>query len=143
MAYVTPYCELSFANSINVSDEWEDAETSDKDMALVYGRLFIDQSYTCDDTDWDTSDYSTIPEEVQRSNAILAEMYIQGVLFPDSKGASGPVTKKRVKAGSVESETTYLGFYAAYTKTTDQKPEITMLLSPYCSFGSNKDLIRV
>ncbi len=147
MAYVTPYCEMSFANSVNIaSTAWDDADTSDKNMALIYGRLFIDKNYTCvvgdDEDDWDTSDYTTIPDEVQRANAILAEMHISGTLF-DTQAISGPITGKKVKAGSAESETTYMGSFATHSKTVDQKPEITMLLSPYCSYGANRFLTRV
>lgn len=144
MAYLVGYCDLAFANSINKSDEWSDASSSEKQMAITYGRLFIDQTYTCSDTeDWDVTDYTTIPDEVQRANAILAEYHILGTLLPLTEQVSGPITQKKVKAGSVESETTYMGAYASKGKTIDQKPEITMLLSPYCSLGKSRDLIRV
>jgi len=143
MAYVVGYCDLAFANSINKSDEWSDADLSDKEMAIIYGRLFIDQAYTCSTDDWDTDDYTTIPDEVQRANALLAEMSILGTLLPLTDQVSGPVTHKKVKAGSVESETTYMGFYSTGSKKIDQKPEITMLLSPYCSLGRSRTLIRV
>ncbi len=145
MAYLEGYCNVSFANAINESDDWSDASTSEKQMAITYGRIFIDKNYTCSDTsEWDTSDYTTIPDEVQRANAILAEMHILGTLLTTDPGVSGPITSKKVKAGSVESETTYLGAYSSTPKRIDQKPEITMLLSPYCSLGSSgADLIRV
>jgi len=144
MAYLVPYCTVAFATSINKSDEWSDASVSDKEMALVYGRLFIDQNYSCESDLWDTDDYLTIPDEVQRANAILAEQHVQGVLLPTEDPKSGPIVQKKVKAGSVESETTYQGIYSKAGKKIDQKPEVTMILSPYCSLGNgNKNLIRV
>jgi len=144
MAYVVGYCDVAFADTINVSTEWTNATISEKEMAITYGRLFIDKNYSCSDTDeWDTDDYTTIPDEVQRANAILAEQSVQGILLTTDPGFSGPITSTKVKAGSVESEKTYLGAYSTATKKTDQKPEITMLLSPYCTLGKSKYLIRV
>ena len=144
MAYLEGYCNITFANSVNESDAWSDASSSEKTMALTYGRLFIDKNYTCSNTDtWDTDDYTTIPDEVQRANAILAEMHLLGTLLSTEPLPSGPITQKKVKAGSVESEVTYMGAYSAGGKNIDQKPEITMLLSPYCTLGGNVDLIRV
>lgn len=144
MAYLSGYCDVAFANTVNKSDEWSNASAADKEFSLTMGRLYIDQKYTCSDTStWDTTDYTTIPDEVQRANAILGEDYIKGELTQTEVPVSGPITSKRVKAGSVESETTYLGYYSTATKKFDPKQEVTMLLSPYCTLGGSKTLIRV
>lgn len=145
MSYLLGYCDITFADTVNSSSEWTSASDDEKNLAITYGRLYIDQTYTCEDSEWDTSDYSTIPYEVQRANAILAEQYVLGELIQNPEDInSGPVTKDRVKAGSVEVETTYMASQSKYIKFVDQKPEITMLLSQVCSIGSsNSDLIRV
>jgi len=143
MAYLAPYTDIAFADTVNLSAEWAALSDDEKNLALTYGRLFIDKNYTCSTTDWDTNDLTTIPDEVQRANAILADQYTTSELFvTDQK--SGPISREMVKAGSVESETEYMGSNAMYTKNTDQKPEITMLLSDSCTLGSgNQDVIRV
>lgn len=143
MAYQSGYCNIAFADTVNISTEWIALSDDEKNLAISYGRLYIDKNYTCSDTDWDTSDYSTIPDEVQRANAMLAEQYTLNELFP-TENVSGPVTREKVKAGSVESDISYMGSEAQYTKFVDQKPEITLLLSFSCSLGSaNADVIRV
>ena len=145
MAYLLGYCELSYANLNNVSTEWSYASVADKNYAITIGRLYIDKNYVCLDSDlWDTTDYTTIPEEVQKANSILAEQYILGLLITTDKKESGPIVKTRVKAGSVESETVYKGYYSKSGSKIDEQPEVTMLLSAYCSLGnSGQNLIRV
>jgi len=150
MAYLAGYCDLDFANANNKSSDWARKSVDDKNYAITFGRIYIDKTYTCLDPDdnevwdWDTDDYTTIPDEVQKANAILAEQFILGNLTSTDPVVSGPIVKKRVKAGSVESETIYKGYYSASSKFQDILPEVTMLLSPYCLFGSNsQNLIRV
>ena len=150
MAYLAGYCTLVFANINNKSSEWSRKSEADKNYAITFGRIYIDKTYTCIDPDdneiwdWDTEDYTTIPDEVQKANAILAEQFVLGNLTSTEPKLSGPIVKKRVKAGSVESETIYKGYYSTSSKFQDIQPEVTMLLSPYCSFGSNsQNLIRV
>lgn len=145
MAYLLGYCELTFANANNNSDAWLRASSTEKNFAITMGRIYIDEVYTClDSDDWDTTDYTTIPDEVQLANSMLAEEYISGTLIDTDVKTSGPVTKKKVKAGPVESETTYKGYYSRSGSSVDEHPYITMLLSPYCTYGnSGNDLIRV
>lgn len=144
MAYLPGYCDIAFADDINLSDEWQYSEDEQKDFALTMARLYIDKNYSCSDDLWDTSDYTTIPEEVQRANAVLAEKYIKGLLINTETPISGPITSKKVKAGSVETTTTYLGGYSNTPKKIDQNEEVTIMISAYCTWGSSKkDLIRV
>lgn len=145
MAYLDGYCDLAYANSQNKSSTWLYASNADKNYAITIGRIYIDKNYTCSDTStWDTADYTTIPEEVQKANAILAEQQILGLLITTDPVTSGPIVKKRSKAGSVESEIVYKGYYSKSGNKADEQPEATMLLSPYCSLGnSGQNLIRV
>ena len=149
MAFITPYCSVSYADGYNQSTEWLSTSLPNKELALSNGRLYIDQWYTCGDkADWEVCinetipTYDCVPEEVQYANALLAEKYILGTLTT-KKETSGPITMKRVKAGSVESETQYQGSEAQYTGSSfNELEEITMLLSPYCTFGSSSARVR-
>ena len=150
MAYLAGYCTLIFANANNKSTNWTSQSEDEKNYAITFGRIYIDKKYTCLDPDdneaweWDTDDYTTIPDEVQKANAILAEQFVLGNLTSNEPTVSGPIIKKRVKAGSVESETMYKGYYSTSSKFNDFQKEVSMLLSPYCIFGSNsQNLIRV
>lgn len=146
MAYIPGYCELSFANSNNSSTEWTDSTDDAKNFAISFGRSYIDSKYTCEDSStWDTDDYTTIPDEVQLANSKLAERYVLGVFSPDIKQYAGPIVKKKVKAGSVESDTIYKGFYSqGGGNLYDENKEISIILSPYCTIGANsRTLIRV
>lgn len=144
MAYLPGYCELSYADANNESTDWTGSSVSEKNYAITVGRLYIDKNYTCENSLWDTDDYTTIPEEVQKANSVLAEEYVSNTLINTDPKVSGPITKKRVKAGSVESEIIYKGYYSRSSKSIDEQPETTMLLSPYCTLGSNgQNLIRV
>lgn len=144
MAYLTGYCDLAYANLNNKTTEWSRATLNNKNYAITIGRIYIDKNYTCENSLWDTDDYTTIPEEVQKSNSILAEKYILGELINLDPKVSGPIVKERVKAGTAESETVYKGYYSKSSKFIDLQPETTMLLSPYCIIGSSgQNLIRV
>ena len=153
MAFELGYCDLSYANGVNLTDEWSYAETPQKEFSLSIAKKYIDSKYNCGNSYydssssyyWDTTDYNTIPEEVKWSNAYFAEQYILGNLTAtNTNTVSGPVTKKKVKADSVEVETTYAGYFNASSRIKDMFPDATIMLSKYCTLGnSNKTLTRV
>jgi len=146
MAFLPGYCTVVYADTVNVSAEWVAYTDPEKELAITMGRFYIDKNYTClDSDDWDRDVVDSVPEEVQLANAKLAEEYALGILIPDfSADVSSPITKKKVKAGSVETDTTYAGYFTSRLKIEyDKKKEITLLLSPYCTFGSTCNLIRV
>ena len=139
------YCTAVYADTINSSTEWLVLSNDEKEFAISMGRNYIDSKYSClDSSNWDTTDSTTIPTEVQWSNATLAEQYAQGTLTTTS-AYSGPITKKKVKAGDAEVETTYQGLYSSSGgKTKDPFSEVTLMLSAYCTYGnSSRTLIRV
>lgn len=144
MAFATGYCTVLYANSVNENDTWDNLESSAKELAISVGKNYIDSVYTCaDSTEWDITDISTIPEEIQLANAKLANSYADGTLTDDSEDKSGPITYKKVKAGSVETATTYLGFYSQSTGSRDKNKDITLMISAYCTIGNTGNLIRV
>jgi len=146
MAFQSGYCTESYANSVNETTEWISSSPQQKEFAISIGRNYIDSKYTCvDSTTWDITDPTTIPEEVQWANAYLAEQYILGNLTTTSPQPNGNIVSQRVKAGSVESETTYQGERSsAQPKYVDPFPDITLMLQSYCSLGNNsKHLTRV
>ena len=151
MSFKTPYCSVIYADGYNQTTEWLSTSFPNKELALSQAALYIDQWYTCvDKTDWEVCinetipDYSCVPEEVQYSNAILAEMHILGTLTTKQE-FSGPITETEVKAGSVMSKKVYQGSFASYTGSKfNEIEEVTRLLSPYCTFGaSNSKTTRV
>ena len=151
MAFKTPYCSVTYADGYNETTEWLSTTPANKELALSQAALYIDQWYTCvSKADWEVCinetipTYDCVPEEVQYCNAILAEMHILGTLTTKNE-TSGPITMKKVKAGSVESEVQYQGSFASYTGSKfNEIEEITRMLSPYCTFGaSNSKTTRV
>lgn len=152
MALRLGYCTVLYANSVNDSSAWDDLSVTQKEFAISAGRNFIDSHYACtakysdsSSSDyWDTADYTTIPDEIQWANAYLSDQYAIGTLTASSD-KSGPITKKKVKAGEVEVETTYQGLYASSGgKSKDPFPDVTLMISQYCALGSaNVTLIRV
>ena len=125
MALVTPYCTLDEAKVfLKGSETWENAETSAKNNALFWGRVYIDSNYSCV-----TIDPSAIPEEIKFANALLAEDYLEGTLIDDGSSISGNITMKRVKAGSVESETEY----GSGTKSGNPQDDVDRLLHDLCT----------
>jgi len=150
MAFSLGYCTVEYADLVNVdSTFWTNSTLSQKELAISIGKSYIDKYYTClDSEDWgfteDVPPVSTAPDEIQMANAILAERYTSGVLTDNTDDVSGKITSKRVKAGSVESETTYQGYNSKSPGWLDPNPDITLMVSEYCSFGNkSKNLIRV
>jgi len=145
MALLSPYTDLAYANTINVGKlEWENASDSQKNNALVQARYFIDSKYTCVAVDdMDVDDLTTVPDEFQVANSLLAYEYILGTLFEYDALGGQAVVAKRVKADKVEVETNYSGFMSGPVKKGDKYPEVTALLSVYCTRGSHGQLVRV
>lgn len=145
MALLGAYTDTTYANTINGGKtEWDDASITEKDDALVKARYFIDSEYTCIEVDGlDVTDLTTVPDEFQYANALLAYEYIKGTLYSYDETGGQSIVKKRVKADKVESDITYSGFMKSNVKRGDRYPEITAILSVYCSLGSNGSLTRV
>lgn len=145
MALLGAYTGVAYANSVNTGQEvWEDASVSQKENALVKARYYIDSTYTCTPPDTlDTDDLTTVPDEYQVANSILANEYLKGTLYTYDPLGNQAVVSERVKADTVESEVTYSGFMNSNVNKGDKYPEVTALLSVYCSLGSNGTLTRV
>jgi len=103
MAFNTPYCDLACANVIlSESDIWNSASQQEQELALSYGRAFLDMRFDC--IEFDETDP---PEAIKYANALAAEGYLAGTLIPEIGSVSGTVRREFVKAGDVESETEY------------------------------------
>ncbi|RLF44888.1 MAG: hypothetical protein DRN17_03615 [Thermoplasmata archaeon] len=136
MALATPYCTIDEATDyLGESVIWEDAELIQKNNALFWGRVYLDSTYSCaifDETD--------PPDEIKYANALLAEDWLDGSLIDDGSKVSGSVKMKRVKAGSVESETEY----RTGTSGGNSQDDVDKLLSGLCKKkGYTKFVLRV
>lgn len=146
MALKTPYATIQQADSyLSENDDWLDLDNSVKNTHLINGRYYIDSNYICTEL----VDGAAIPEEYVYANTLLAEIDSKKGLFSVDKTVNSPVVKKKVKAGEVESETTYAGNRSKSLSlhSVDPYPAITSLLNEFCSLKNKNsfktiDLIR-
>jgi len=136
VALVTPYCTVAEANTyLTGSEIWSSANTSQKNNALFWGRVHLDSTYSCA-----VFDEADPPDEIKYANALLAEDWLDGSLIDDGSKVSGSVKMKRVKAGSVESETEY----RTGSSGGNFQDNVDQLLSSLCKKkGSTKFVLRV
>jgi hypothetical protein len=124
MSFNTPYCDIVCANKyLNKSEVWLKASTEKKNLALSFGRAFLDKHYSCI-----AFDVFNPPEAIKMANAYLAEDYLEGTLIISPGNITGVITSKRSKAGSVETEVEY-----AIGKITDAQQDISLILAEYCT----------
>lgn len=143
MAIQAGYADITYANGVNVDiAAWEDLETNQKQYALDISRMYIDDKYVCVDWEEDYPD-GIYPDELLTANSKFALEYVNGNLFTATNDDNaGSLISKTVKAGSVSSSKEYSDIGVSQ-KGKDRFPEISMLLSPYCSRGRSGKLIRV
>lgn len=132
---LTPYVSVLEAD-VYLDDDpiWLNASITEKDKALYYGRVYFDKYYSCVDHDADAP-----TDSVKYANALLGNLYFKNTLF--AKDPAQRIGLKRVKAGSVESETEYLGGLTIITTN-----EVDAVLASECTklAGSlNIDVVRV
>jgi hypothetical protein len=133
MALVTPYCTVSEADVyLSDSDSWIDLESSVKQNALFWGRVYLDSNYRCI-----SFDESNAPDEIKFANALLAKDYTEGNLIKAGGKLSGSVKLKRVKAGKVEVETEYVG-----ANKTSYQSDVDYLLNEYCTKKTSAKIIN-
>lgn len=144
MALIDPYCTIVEADAfLDTSSSWNAVSDSEKTTALFWGRTYLDSYYTC--INWDdelVNDlYPDYPDNLKYANALLADEYIKGNLFKVSATGNKEIVKKRVKAGDVESETTYRGEAGTDSGVgIDPFPEVTSLLAEWCSANIDSGL---
>lgn len=126
------YATLIEANAFLATNSiWQEADEDDANDALLWGRYFIDLNFDC------VIDYSNIDEEVKFANSILAYDYlVQGDLFFDNESK---IKIKRVKAGTVESETEYT---TGKSSRPSSLSKVIAILKPVCNYVKGK-LVRV
>jgi len=83
---------------------WEDTETVDKQEALEWATVYINDTYSIE-----LEDGEATPTSLKNANAILANEHLTKNLFATAFAESPKVgvTLERVVAGSVESEIRY------------------------------------
>lgn len=136
MALKVPYATISEANSyLSGNDAWSALSSSQKNNYLINGRYFIDANYTCSEA----VDMTAIPDEYKFANSLLAGYDLSASLFAVTEHGDNPVTKKKVKAGDVESEVEYAGNRSTSLKmgSIDKYPQVTSLLSEFCTLNSS------
>lgn len=124
LSSVTPYVTLADANTINgIDTPWSTNGDTAKQAALVNGKMYIDEVYSCS---WIETD--PVPQNVQEANALLANYDLAESIFArqDNKG---PITESTVKAGSVATTKKYgASNSGAGGVWLDPFPDVTALL---------------
>ncbi len=129
-----PYTTIEFADTVNLGATWTGLGDSDKQKHIDYASLFIDKNYSC----W--FNVSDVPDQIQRACSLLANESAEGNL--NVAKTDGKLKKKRVKAGSVESEKEYSTSNSISNQ--DKYPEADLLMTGYCkSMGGSIDLTRI
>lgn len=135
MALKTPYATVLESNSyLSENDDWLDLSSSEKNVYLVNGRYFIDSNYAF----YDEIDEDDVPDDVadelKYANSLLAEFDLATGIYNVSASGNAPVVSKKVKAGSVETETDYAGNRSSSLRIDgiDPYPAVTSILSEYC-----------
>lgn len=116
---MTTYTDIPYADSVLDSPCWVSSTDEEKQTALDMGALWIEDKYICQ-----------LTEQVQYANALLADMYVNSILFLPQ---SAEVASTKVKAGSVETETDF--FESGLSNS--QFSEVNLLLNGSCSVNSS------
>lgn len=103
---------------IGENDTWEDAEPDEKQEALEWATVYIDETYYVDDPD-------PIPQSLKNANSLLAVEQLTKSLW-DRQTGLGPVTFTSVQAGSVKSTKGYK--QQSQSAWQDPFPHITAML---------------
>jgi hypothetical protein len=88
-------------NLLENNASWAVATDEIKIDKLLEARYYIDTMFSCD-----LSTYDTIPDQLKLANALLAA---EALLTSDIFDTSASISKERVKADVVETETEYFG----------------------------------
>lgn len=116
---MTIYTDIPYCDSVLNSPCWVSSSDEKKQNAIDTGALWIDDKYICE-----------ITEQVQDANALLADMYVNSILFLPQ---SAEVESTKVKAGSVETETSFF----ESSLSNSQFSEVTLLLNSSCVVNSS------
>lgn len=123
------YTDIAYCDTVLSSTAWVASTDTEKQTAIDMGELWIDAEYSC------VAD-SPVQTSIQMANALLADKYINSVLFAVNEGE---IESKSVKAGSVETERTY--FKGASIE--DSFAEIKMLLNSECSINHSSVFVTL
>lgn len=133
MALKTPYATISQADAyFSDNDTWLDLEDSAKDQHLLNGRYYIDSNYSCTDL----VEGEDIPEEYTYANSLLALEDSTSALYAVAENADVSLVRKKVVAGPVSTEKTYSGYSSSSKVAVDKYPQVTSVLTGYCSLSS-------
>lgn len=124
------YCDVVYADTVNLSDDWVGSSDVEKEKYIGYARVYFDGAYSCI---WDSDD--GVPDCIKTANAMLAEEYLldSSKFFTVDERAG--VTGTEVAAGPVKSKST---FDPAFTQGfIDRFPFVTNLVGLYCSIPNN------
>lgn len=116
------YTDIAYCDSVLTSVAWLAADDIQKQLAIDTGEIWIDSGYVCST--------STVEDSVQRANALLADMYINGTLFTPQDAT---LESKSVKAGSVETEKSYF----QQDISNPQFSEVKLLLGSACTINTS------
>lgn len=137
MALKTPYATVAEADVyLSDSDAWSDLDASEKNTHLLNGRYYIDSNYSCTEL----SEDEVIPDEYKYANSLLALYDSSSSIFAVSATNDNSLVKTKVVAGPVSTEKVYSGYGNDSKVMIDKYPQITSLLSGYCSLDNNSGI---
>ena len=107
------------------SSEWMGSTTERKELAISWGRIYIDTNYSC------VIDETAPSDSVQYANALFADQYVKGSLYSSQgeRADSKTTVSETTKAGSVEvSETYAVNNASGNVVQSDPFPDISAIL---------------
>lgn len=120
------YISVVDADAILVdSTEWNAQTTKKKELAISWGRIYIDTNYSC------AIDETAPSESVQYANALFADQYVKGSLFETQGGRANTktTTAETTTAGSFTvSETYAVNSSSGDVMNNDPFPDISAIL---------------
>ncbi len=120
-----PYCDNAYADTINAGNtDWEALTEDAKTGHLQWGRVYIDNKYSCSIED-------EVDDSVKTANAMLGAYNLESPLYDpaaaETEKANAGLTGKSSGAGSVFSKKSY-DPYAARRKI-DSYPDVTAVIT--------------
>jgi len=130
---MTSYATLVEAEVYNTGDAtWDAATDQQKQDGLDYGTKYIDSNYDCVDID-----ILAVPDDIKRSNSILALVHLTTPLWESEPKKTSISSESTDHGNGVKTSTSYAG---SDDSLVDPHPDVSMLLRGYCVLFEEKTI---